>query len=380
MIRAMMSCDMLHAMGMPPTVLELPGGSASDVPPVLGNDVLACYMANLAVGAKGINYYIYTGGPNVPGTGSTCEIYDYGAPVGADGVINEPGYHAIKTFGLFMKAHGWLQRAHRFASVQLGFEWNVLAGETGHFEGKFTEGAEVMRMLEKGLIYTLMCSGYAPEMVLLTGGLDIHKPLIVPCEKHMSKEAQQAVRDFAKRGGKVLILPELPTMDLDGNAEGALADLFPGAVFTAPDGFSGPVLVENAGRVHGVNCRSICEKMPPNARAFAVSEAGDQVLGFEMPCGEGRVLWFGCRWEMNIFRHAVMMEKFLEMLGAEKCVTSSNRNVFTTLWMDDAGRRICFILNLHSSPQSSHIVIHAGGERDLGQVHLNAMEVCPVEF
>ena len=34
---------------------------------------------------KGVNYYIYTGGPNVPGTGSTTDLYDYGAPVSAFG-------------------------------------------------------------------------------------------------------------------------------------------------------------------------------------------------------------------------------------------------------------------------------------------------------
>lgn len=46
-------------------------------------------MANLALGLKGVNYYVYTGGPNFPNTGTTCDIYDYNAHVHADGSLNE---------------------------------------------------------------------------------------------------------------------------------------------------------------------------------------------------------------------------------------------------------------------------------------------------
>ena len=56
-------------MGYPPSVLEIPGGSASDWPPITPNDALTTYLTNLAFGMKGSNYYIFTGGPNPPGAG-----------------------------------------------------------------------------------------------------------------------------------------------------------------------------------------------------------------------------------------------------------------------------------------------------------------------
>ena len=43
-IRALMSCDTMRAMGMPPSVMEMPGGSPSDTPPILPEDLLACYQ------------------------------------------------------------------------------------------------------------------------------------------------------------------------------------------------------------------------------------------------------------------------------------------------------------------------------------------------
>ena len=49
------SMAMLRAMGMPPSVLEMPGGSPSDTPQILKNYVLACFMTNLAVGMRGVN-------------------------------------------------------------------------------------------------------------------------------------------------------------------------------------------------------------------------------------------------------------------------------------------------------------------------------------
>ena len=43
-------------------------------------------------------------------------------------------------------------------------------------------------------------------------------------------------------------------------------------------------------------------------------------------------------------------------------------------------KRIAFIMNLYSSPQTSRIRIVAGGEKDLGEIRMNAMEVRAVEL
>lgn len=373
-IRVLKSCDTLRAMGMPPVALELPAGSCSDVPPILANDLLACYMTNVAVGLKGLNYYIFTGGPNVPDTGVTCDLYDYGAPVRADGSLHQDNYGALKQFGDFLKDNSWLQQAKRAASVQIGFEWNMLQCDEYDWKGQVYGGAEAGQFIERGLLYTLFCSRYSGEMVLLTGDLDVSRPLIVPCASAMSAEAREAIVKFAKAGGHLLLLPVLPEADREYRSADGLQELFDEAVFTAPRKPSNAVTVEGVGHVYGIKHRWVCKKVPAAARVFAVDDTG-AAMGFEMPCGKGKILWFGADWKMTTFPQAKMLEYFVELLGGEPCVESSNRNVFTTLWMSEDGKRELFVLNLCSSPQETDIRVYMGGEQNFEKLRLEPMEV-----
>lgn len=60
-MKVLFASDLLKILGNPTTVFEMPGGSPSQIPPILKEDLYACYMANLAAGMRGVNYYIYTG-------------------------------------------------------------------------------------------------------------------------------------------------------------------------------------------------------------------------------------------------------------------------------------------------------------------------------
>jgi len=379
-LRMMMSCDTMRALGMPPSVLELPGGSPSDTPPILPEDLLCCYMTNLALGMKGLNYYVYTGGPNFGDTGETCDIYDYNAHVRADGSLNAT-YASLKTFGAFMAENGWLQRAHRTASVQIGYEWNTQRCDGYDPSCLPFGGAQAGRFLEKGLLYTLMCSSYSPEMKLLTSELDLSRPLIIPSPSFMSEKAQANVIDFVRRGGKALILPVLPEVNEDFEPCTLLAGIFPGAEFSHKQPLGPATVVEGVGRVFGIGREiSVCDKLPEGARILATDARTGRCVGFEMPCGEGTVCWFGGTWEMSTFDQARMMERFCDLLGGEKCVTSSNRNIFTSLWTNAGGRRMLFVMNLYSSPQTTCITVHAGGEKQIGEIALKPMEVRTIEL
>lgn len=373
-LRVLMSADTMRAMGMPPSVLELPGGSPSDTPPILPEDLLACYMCNLALGIKGVNYYVYTGGPNFPDSGNTCDIYDYNALVRADGSLNDT-YASLKTFGEFMTSHSWLQRGRRIASAQIGFEWNTLRCDSYNYSKVPFSGARAGRFTERGILYTMMCSRYSPEMVLLTSELDISRPLIVPCPGVMSKEAQENVISFMKRGGKALILPYFPEYDTDLNSCSLFSDILGDAVFDF-GGFLQPIVkTEETGRVYGVQSICTCEKLPENARAIAEDAFTGKTVGFEMAVGVGKMIWFAGTWEMKTFDQARMLEHFMEMLGGKPCVESSNRNIFTTLWTDDDGRRIVFAMNLYSSRQKTDLHIHTGKECSICDIQLAPMEV-----
>lgn len=374
-LRMMTSCDTLRALGMPPLAMELPGGSCSDTPPILANDMLTCYLTNIGVGLKGLNYYIFTGGPNVEGTGESCSIYDFGAPVAADGMVREDKFAALKAVGVFARTHAWMQRAERFASVQIGFEWNTLRSEGFDWSALPMGGKTADELRMRGLLYTLMCSRYSGESVLLTGKLDRSRPLIVPCPSAMSEEAQSAVADFVQSGGRVLLLPTLPETDLNYEPASSLAALLPGTEFAHGKKISAAIRVDGLDDlIYGMRAVTVCEKLPEGATAITWDSSG-QILGFEMPCGKGKLLWFGCAWMMSTFPQAKMLEVLLAHMDAVPAVQSSNRNLLTTLWQDVQGHRTVFVMNLYSSPQSTDLCVLAGKAAGLGRIDLAPMEV-----
>lgn len=194
---ALASCDFLHSWGYPPVGFEIQCGTIGDIPPILKEDLLACYMVNLAAGMKGINYYVFTGGPNFEDTGALCKVYDYQAPVGPDGEVR-PTYEALKKFGAFVKAHPELLDAERLTSVRFGLEWQNVANITPYDAG----------FNRFGMYYALMQTEYAPEYYLLDNEIPIDdKPLVLAGLGSISEAAKTRVIEYAKKGGKLLIAP-----------------------------------------------------------------------------------------------------------------------------------------------------------------------------
>ena len=372
MLRCLTSLELLRAMGMPPTVLELPAGNLSDTPPILKEDLYACYMANTAMGMKGLNYYIFTGGPNFPGTGATGAVYDYHAPISADGELRDT-YGALKDFGLFLAENGWMQRAHRVSSVQLGFDW-----ETSRFQEYAPPLGDVgmsdaWDLLEYGAEYSLLAGCCPPELRPLTGGLDLSRPLIAVCPSCMSRSAQQAVVDFVEAGGNVLLLPVLPEYDENGEPETLLRD-YTGISgvrrISSPGAF---VRVDGSGDVYMIQ-RLYTASLPADAVPIAWDERSGEVIGAEIKRGRGRMIWLGAQFRYQMFCEAAMMEALAMRLGAKPAVECSNRNVFTALW-SDGERRMLFLINLHSAPQSTDIRVLHGEPAAFDGITLGAMEV-----
>lgn len=376
-LRMLMSCDTLRTLGMPPMAMELPGGSCADTPPILANDMLASYMTNLAMGLKGLNYYIFTGGPNFGDTGATCEIYDFCAPVAADGTVREDKYAAIKTLGDFAHSHKWMQRTRRFASVQVGFEWNTLRSMNFDWSALPIGGGRADSMMTQMIFYTLMCSKFSGEYVELSDELDPGRPLIVPTPSMMSKTAQERIKRFIEDGGRALILPVLPETDLNYCVETTLAGLFADAEFERDIKLAPYIKVKGmAERVYDIHGTTVVKTLPAGANAI-VEDAEERVIAFEKQLGAGKAIFFGGTFLFTTFPQAKMLETLLERLDAEPAIEHDNRNIFTALWKRDAEHGTIFLMNLYSSPQSTGVKL---GGQDFGTVELAAMEVKTVDY
>lgn len=361
--RAIYACDIMRSYGYPPVGFEIQCGTIGDFAPVLKEDLLACHMANLAAGMKGINYYVFTGGPNFPGTGAMADIYDYSAPVHANGALN-PTYESVKAFGAFLKGHEELLDAVRLTSVQIGLEWPN-AADFAPTDKKFQKN---------GMFYSLMQTPYHPQFVLLDRGFDAEKPLVLAGVTSMSAAMQRKVADFVRGGGSLLVAPDFPRIDHDGKPCTLLAEAVeaPMSVPDAVDVLRYPVSLAGGVRVYGLKPERRFDSLPPDARATLLSEDGANVYGCSWKCGLGRVSQFGATWTALFFLQSEMAGRLVAELGAKPVAISSNRNVFVTAYRLKSGKTGVFAVNLHSSPQETVVTLPSG---ETHTFRLAAMEV-----
>lgn len=352
LLMALEGCDVLKCMGYPPIGLEIQAGTIGDMVPILKNDLLACHMANLAAGARGINYYVFAGGPNFRGTGNTCDVYDYYAPVTAEGTLR-PTYGAVSAFGQFAAAHPELLEAERMSSVQLAVEWPHLAGFGGLDENLF----------RKNVAHTLLLSPYAHETVLLDGkDPDPAKPVVLAGLNRMSARAQQKLVDFVRGGGALLAIPDFPRTDFEGKSCTILVD---GLNVPANQPCTVDVLVETVTVSSGVRLFQskpvrVFKKLPAGAAAVVTSEKGDRIYGASWPLGQGRVLQYGLTWTPKFFSEGEAFGRALARLGAVKTAESSMPAVPTTVWRLKDGTKRVFALNFHATPLETTVTLPEG--------------------
>lgn len=361
---ALFACDMMRTYGYPPIGLEIQAGTIGDFPPILKEDLLACHMSNLAAGLKGINYYVFTGGPNVFDTGCTVDVYDYSAPIAADGTPR-PTYQSLKAFGDFVAAHPELLEASpRLASVRLGFEWM-------HYSGcaKFDEN-----FLRAGVLNALMRTALPPEFFPLDGAIDTSKPMILAGVESMSAEAQRKVAEFVKAGGGLLVTPDFPRTDNDGKPCTLLADAVgaPAATAVPPETRAEPVNQIGGQRIYELTPKLRFDTLPPDAQRTLLSEDGTRTYGCTWRHGKGKVAQLAATWSTKFFNQADMLAGLLTDLGAKPIVTSSNRNVFTAAYRLKSGALGVFALNLQASPQSTTVTDASSASHHFD---LHAMEV-----
>lgn len=378
-VRNFISLELLRNMGVPPTVLEMPSGSASDWPPILPIDAKAAYLTNLAMGVKGWNYYIYTGGPNVPGTGSTTDLYDYGAPVSADGECRPLYYVQKEVHELCRDYH--LEESRLLSDFTVGYDHEMLRpyAYMGFREPGFLTPEQAWNAAQKGVLTTAFCSGITPQLCDLTRNTpDISKPMVLVTGTVLSRAAQEAAADFLNRGGKLLMGPELPVLD---------ENLTPCRILADAAGISPEMLTrENSGILDMETVPNImAEHLVSIQKEGALEELAHirengHVISARFPAGNGQVLWNGFAWSHGRHEHNAALEQLLASLGVKTIVEKSEKNLFAVVHAVQ-DHWVLFVLNLYSAPLETSLTVHTpSGCVKLESLHLNPMEVLVQEI
>lgn len=366
------SLELLRLMGFPPTVYELPGGSGSDWPPITPADARTCYLTNVAFGMKGSNYYIFTGGPNVPGTGTTTDLYDYQAGIGARGEIR-PLYKVQKEVGLYLRRNAWLMEAEREADCRVAVDFEQpVARQYWHARGEmpFSPG-EAWTFTQRGVLTTALCAGLSPAMVSLDSDewlADTATPLIVVASAGMARARQERVVAFLRRGGRALIGPVLPVVDDALEPCTILADYLGGPVITGNAAQFSRVTVAGVPNILNNGDAFFAEALPSGATVLGVDEVCGRPLAARWkPAGGGEVVFLGFRWSHAMREHERMLRDVLKELGLRPRIRCSNPNVWVSV--RTAGRRsVVFVMNLFSAPMEAEVACRPTWSRRLVSV------------
>jgi hypothetical protein len=354
--RVFQSNEMLRLMGYPPTVLELPGGSAADWPPLTAKDALTAYFTNLALGMKGHNYYVFSGGPNPPGAGSTTDSYDYGAGIGAEGEIR-PLYRAQKEFGAFIQAHLGFLEASRAYDCRLGFDFDQ--SRLAHAWRDATEGyfsyARAGEFLRSGVLTSALCASISPALCDLGSDdwlNDTGTPLVVVCASSMATAKQQRLVRFLQEGGRAVFAPVLPVLDENFEPCTLLADALQLAIEPASKHSLQRLCI---GPVNNIMGRANwIASYPAGARVLGSDALSGRPVACHIPLGKGGAVFLGMEWLHAKREHEQMLHFILDELDLRQKVACSNPNLWTALWQWEGGS-LLFILNLLTAPMTARI-------------------------
>ncbi len=353
------SLESLRLMGFPPTVLEMPGGSASDWPPITPEDTKACYWTNLALGMKGTNFYIFTGGPNPPHAGTTTDIYDYGAAISATGETR-PLYPVQKELGDFLLAHPWLSEAERQYDFRVVVSLHNSIGDhywKSHGDLLLSD-FEAWDLAKRGVLNSSFCASLSPVLCDLRASdwsNDKTTPVAIVSSACMSAAQQQGVIEFLRGGGKAIILPVLPTHDENFKPCTLLSDFLGGAKLR-PNSSAFPRITVNG--IVNVECNVgsfVTETLPPKAQVIGKDKSTGETVAWCLKTeGGGEVIFLGFRWYHAMHEHEYLVTSLLHELGLQQKVLCSNPNVWTSL-RSNGEKSMLFILNLSSSPMEAQI-------------------------
>ncbi|MDR1640168.1 MAG: beta-galactosidase [Clostridiales bacterium] len=345
---AFLGLEQLRLMEYPPVVLEMQAGNCVDWPPVTPADIKCWLFLNLAFGMKGVNYYVFTGGPNPHGIGGDGDMYDYCAPIGPAGEIR-PTYEVLKSFGAFVKSNSWLAASSLESDYRLGLNWD-------HARNK----GPAWDLLFKGVLLTSLCSGYTPELWDLDKEAPMDKPLVV-CALDIPESQQRILARFVKAGGKLLVLPCIPPL---------LQSLLGLNVCEESNSFN--FCFQN---LTNINCNALwaCDA-PKGATILGTDSVSGKAAAFSAKVGKGEVIFLGASWKYSKHTHRKMFASLMQALGVIPVAQSDNQNVWAVARKGE--KRMLFAMNLFSSPMEANIEVDG---RTL-PIRLGPMETVMVEI
>lgn len=347
------SCRMLEACGFPAWIPEFQYGNICQWPSVSSEDLNCSLFAHLAFGMKGHNGYVFAGGNNPAQHGWSCKVYDYSAPVDADG-NTRPTYDVLKEFGKFTANHPELLKSVSDSDIDIIADWN--AWRPGYQEDCIPEhvcGRKKMRHHSIDTVFaTCVCAGIMPRLVSAEDDFRRDKILCAVCGGTMEKSLQKKLTDFVLAGGNLILWGVVPRYDDNYEPCTILADTLSLALTARAHTSYGGVDFNGSEDAIFTGDFFVPETPVSDCVVLARDSRAPRVAAYSKCAGKGKIVVNGCLFNLWRFSHAEYFAKLFSAAGGKVKIENSNPWVVVMRRRDSDGKLWMFFINASSSQQS----------------------------
>jgi len=352
-----------------PTICcELQTGILRGRPKIQPADVELLLKGSISQGLNGVNSYLFCGGTNPEGSGVFGSDHDWQAPISPEGE-ERPHIEPLKSFGKFIHTFGEkLALTEKECDTIFGFYTPYYSTE--YLKGKFVEELEMKRdqLFFDGVARLLQLAGINYSLKDLQRSsieeLLSHPTLWVFCLDFMDGQTQMKLVQYVEKGGRLIIFPTLPIMDLSYAKRTILLD---------------GLGIEISGKVRENLVKTKGKEILARGETtiFRVSEHSDAIVARTLdgkPCGllkrkgKGRALILGFGISHVFDYHIDLIKGFASQMGIKPSIAVKLGEVTATVRSTvRAASKIkygfLFLSNYKDEPENVKISLRMPGER-----------------
>ncbi|MGP4078778.1 beta-galactosidase [Pseudalkalibacillus sp. R45] len=275
---------------------EFQSGRLADRPRLYPQDLDLNTRTCVAHGMNALNYYMFVAGVNYENIGLFGRRHEWQAPIDSKGELR-PNYEKARHLGALFKTVGKrLINSEKKIHTYVGFnpddymtevveerDRGLLADSTGKRD----------HFAYDGILRLLVSANIQFEAIDLLKEISVEDvpSLWVFSAKRMDEKLQSRLADYVKQGGKLIIYPELPSMDLSGNPCRILVDELDLGKWEVVGG-TDYVDVLNTDSVN-IKQRLRFTRFDGEPIATFTRTGENEVAAYKKPCGRGEILVLG---------------------------------------------------------------------------------------
>lgn len=308
---------------------EFQSGRLADRPRLYPQDLDLNTRTCVAHGMNALNYYMFVAGENYENIGLFGRRHEWQAPIDSNG-NTRPNYEKARHLGHVFKTIGQrLLNASKKVHTFVGFNPDDYMTETVEDRDRKIVN-EIISKREHfsfdGIVRLLVGANIQFEAIDLLKELSVKEvpSLWIFATSYMDQPIQSRLVNYVRQGGKLVLYPEIPTKDLQGNDCVVLKDELDLGEWETLSGI-GTVDVLGIDSVM-VKQRLNFKKFNGDVIASFSGQGGAEVAAFRKVCGQGEVVVLGLGMGQDYGYQLEVIQKIAELIGVSSHLSASNPN------------------------------------------------------